>query len=106
VIFLIELPPEEPASHTGTVISTNDSKREVTLAIADGTKTENFTGILIDGYRVRRKDGSFHDLIVSEIPPGTKMTIHYFDEMTGPERTNGEVHRIYRLQFLALPPNP
>jgi len=106
LIFLVQFLPEEGESRTGTVISTNDSTREITLAVTDGTKTVNFIGVVVDGYRVRMKDGSFRDLVVSQIPAGTIITVHYFDEMTGPERTTGEVHRIYRVQFLALPQTP
>jgi hypothetical protein len=106
LIFLVEFLPEEGESQTGTVISTNDSTRVITLAVTDGTQPGTFIGVVIDGYRVRMKDGSFRDLVVYQIPPGTKITVHYFDEMTGPERTTGEVHRIYRVQFLALPQTP
>ena len=106
LIFLVEFLPEEGESRTGTVISTNDSTREITLAVTDGTKTENFVGVVVDGYRVRMKDGSFRDLVVSQIPSGMTLTVHYFDEMTGPERKTGEVHRIYRVQFLAFPQTP
>jgi hypothetical protein len=106
LIFLVEFLPEEAESRTGTVISTNDSTREITLEVADGAKKENFIGVIVDGYQVRMKDGSFRELVASQIPAGTKMTVSYFDEMTGPERTTFEVHRIYRVQFLALPQTP
>jgi hypothetical protein len=106
LIFLVEFLQDEAESRTGIVISTKDSTREITLAVGDGTKTENFTGVVIDNYQVKMKDGSLRDLVVSEIPTGTKTTVQYFDEMTGPERTTGEVHRIYRVRFVAFPQNP
>ena len=107
LIFLVEVLPEESESCTGTVISANDSTREITLAVTDGTKKENFIGVVVSGYQLRMKDGSFRDLVVSQIPTNTKITVHYFDEMTGPERTTGgEIHRIYRIQFLAFPQTP
>ena len=106
LIFLVEFLPEEGETRTGTVISTNDSTREITLAVTDGTKTENFVGVVVEGYQVRMKDGSFRNLVVSQIPGRTKLTVHYFDEMTGPERKTGEIHRIYRVRFLAFPPTP
>jgi hypothetical protein len=105
LIFLVEFLQDEAESRTGTVISTKDSTREITLAVGDGTKTENFTGVVIDDYQVKMKDGSLRDLVVSEIPAGTKITVQYFDEMIGPERTTTEV-RIYRLRFLAFPQTP
>jgi hypothetical protein len=103
LIFLVQFLPEEGESRTGTVISTNDSAREITLAVTDGAKKENFVGVVVDGYRVKMKDGSLRDLVVSQIPVGMKLAVHYFDEMTGPERKTNEVHRIYRIQFLASP---
>ena len=105
LIFLVEFLPEEGEIHTGAVVSTNDSTREITLAVTDSTQTGNFIGVVIDGYRVRMKDGSFRDLVVSKIPIGTKITVHYFDEMTGTEHATREVHRIYQIQFLPLPQN-
>jgi len=106
LIFLIEFLPEENDSRAGTVVSTNDSTREITLAVTQGAKRGNFIGVVVEGYRVKMKDGSFRDLVVSQIPAGTKITANYFDEMTGPERTTAEVHRIYRVQFLAFPETP
>ena len=103
LIFLVEFLPEEGESRTGIVISTKDSTREITLAAGDGTKTENFTGVVIDNYQIEMKDGSLRDLVVSEIPAGTKITVEYFDEMIGPERTTTEVQRIHRVRFLAFP---
>jgi hypothetical protein len=106
LIFLVEFLQDEAESRTGIVISTRDSTREITLAVGDGTKTENFTGVVIDNYQVKKKDGSLRDLVVSEIPAGTKITVQYFDEMTEPDRTTTEVHRIYRIRFVAFPQTP
>jgi hypothetical protein len=106
LIFLVEFLPEEGENVIGTVVATNDSRREISLEVADGSKTGNFVGNVVDGYRVRMKDGGFRELVVSQIPVGTKLTVHYFDEMTGPDRKSVEVHRIYRVQFLALPQTP
>jgi hypothetical protein len=106
LIFPIEFLPEEEEGRTGTVISTNDSTREIILAVTSGTKTENFIGLLLAGYRVKMKDGSFRELLVSQIPAGAKITVHYFDDVAGPGRTTDEVHRIYRIQFLAIPQTP
>jgi hypothetical protein len=106
LIFLVEFLPDENDSRTGTVLSTNDSTREITLSVTEGAKTENFIGVVVEGYRVKMKDGSFRDLVVSQIPAGAKIMVNYFDEMTGPARTTAEVHRIYRVQFLSLPQTP
>jgi hypothetical protein len=106
LIFIVEFLPDENESRTGTVVATSDATREITLAVTDGSKTASFTGVVIQGYQARMRDGSLRDLVVSQIPTGAKLAVHYFDEMTGSDRKTGEVHRIYRIQFLALPQTP
>ena len=64
LIFLVDFLPEEGQSRTGSVVSTNDSTREITLASTDGSKRENFVGVLPRSYGFqnprRHKDyGSF-----------------------------------------------
>jgi hypothetical protein len=64
LIFLVDFLPEEGESRTGSVVSTNDSTREITLAATDGSKRENFVGVLPRSYGFqnpsRHKDyGSF-----------------------------------------------
>jgi hypothetical protein len=50
LIFLVEFLPEEGQTRTGTVVATNGATRVVTLEVTDGTKTENFVGVVVDGY--------------------------------------------------------
>ena len=106
LIFLVQFLPDETESRTGSVIATNDSKREISLAVTDGAKTENFVGVVVEPYQVKMQDGSWQELTVSKIAGGTKVTVQFFDEMTGPDRKTSEVHRIYRIRFLSTPQNP
>jgi hypothetical protein len=43
---------------SGEVTSRNDETREITLTYAKGSKTDIFTGVLQEGYKVKRKDGT------------------------------------------------
>src|SRR5271157_2835038 len=65
---------------SGEVISTNDDTREITLTYTKGTKTETFTGVLQEGYKIKLKDGTPHELKPSEISKGTHLTIFYMQK--------------------------
>ena len=106
LIFLVDVLPEESESRTGTVVSTSDATREINLVITDGGRTENFTGVLMEGYRVKMKDGSFRELKVSQIPPGTKMTVRYFEDLIVPGGKGDQVHRVFSVQFFAPSQTP
>jgi hypothetical protein len=60
---------------TGEVVSANNKTREITLTYANGTKSETFTGVLKDNFRLNTKDGSLKELNPSGIPKrdGTAM---------------------------------
>jgi hypothetical protein len=60
---------------TGEVIATNDSSREITIKYRDKGKSETFTGVLSEGYKIKMKDGTSHDLSVAEIPVGTRVRV-------------------------------
>jgi len=62
---------------TGIVSATRDETREFTLTYTKGDKTQTFTGVLIEGYKVTSKDGGPHELKVSEIPQGTRLKVYY-----------------------------
>lgn len=87
---------------TGEVTAVNDATREITLTYK-GKKTESFTGVLIEGYKVKVKDGSTHELRVSAIPIGERLKVYYiqrtrkadgrkvrYDEIFGMERAAKE----------------
>lgn len=57
-------------------MSTNTT-REITLTYTNGKKSETFTGILKDNFRVKMKDGSMKELNSSGIPKGARITVFY-----------------------------
>ena len=62
---------------TGEGTHLDDATRQITLSYRKGDKSESFVGVLKDGYKVKRKDGSEHELKVSEIPLGSRLTVYY-----------------------------
>src|SRR5437868_6660970 len=62
---------------TGQVANTNDSTREIFLHYEKENKSEEFSGVLEPGYKVQMKNGTEHELQVSEIPIGTRLTAFY-----------------------------
>jgi len=70
------------STFTGTVKSTNDETREVTLNFIDPRKSKDqtFVGVLDEGYSVQLKDGTLHELKPSEIRPGALIKVYYMPE--------------------------
>ena len=64
---------------TGEVVSTDDQAREVTLTHTNpkSGKTETFSGVLEEGYTVKLKDGTLHELMPSKIRPGAHLKVYY-----------------------------
>ncbi len=86
---------------TGEVTGTNDDTREITLSYKKKDKEETFTGVLEQGYKVKMKDGSYHELKVSDIPAGTRIRVYYF---TKAEKVGGEkkkINNIFQVKFLS-----
>ncbi|HEV7842555.1 MAG TPA: hypothetical protein VGO69_02610 [Pyrinomonadaceae bacterium] len=84
----------------GEVVATNDATRELTLSYTDKGKTETFAGILEEGYKITLKDGSLHELKVSEITPGRRIRVFYKTKQQDVGGRKVEVHRIFRLDLL------
>ncbi|HKQ51070.1 MAG TPA: hypothetical protein VJT74_01785 [Pyrinomonadaceae bacterium] len=81
-------------SWTGEVVATDEATREITIKSAGKNKTETFTGVLEEGYKVKMKDGSQHELKVSEIPPGTRIRVFF--------KSQDKVNRIRKVVFLGI----
>jgi hypothetical protein len=43
-------------------------------------KEETFVGVLEEGYAIKMKDGSMHELKVSDIPTGTRIKVYYMSK--------------------------
>jgi hypothetical protein len=89
---------------TGAVTSTNDETREVTLSYTnpkDG-KTQTLVGMLEEGYSVKLKDGSLHELKPSEIKPGARIKVYY---MTTTKKVSGEKTTVNTIFLIGGTPN-
>ena len=82
---------------TGVVSATNDDTCEITLTFTKGDKTQTFTGVLQEGYRVKSNDGTPHVLKVSEIPLGTKLKVYYMPKEHKVEGRKVKYNEIIRL---------
>ncbi len=85
---------------TGEVVATDADSREITIKYMEKGKTETFTGLLAEGYQVKMKDGSSHDLKVSEIPIGTRVRVFSRTKEQGIGGRKVKINRISRIDFL------
>lgn len=85
---------------TGNVVATNDSSREITLMFSGKGKAESFTGVLKEGYQVKMKDGSFHELKVSELHPSTRIRVYYKETAKNLNGRKVIINIISRIEFL------
>jgi hypothetical protein len=86
---------------TGEVTATDDSKREITLSYKKKDKEETFIGVLEEGYSVKMKDGSMHEMKVSEIPTGTRIKVYYMTK-TKKDASGAKIkfNQIIKIRFL------
>jgi hypothetical protein len=84
----------------GEVLATNETTREITLQYTDKGKTETFVGVLEEGYQIRLRDGSLHELKISELTPGRRIRVFYKTKQQEVGGRKMEVHRIFRLDLL------
>lgn len=85
---------------TGEVTSTDDTTREITLTYLRKDKVETFTGVLEKGYKVRMKDGSYHELKPSDLHLGTRTTVYYMAKTKKVEGRKIKFYEIFRIRFL------
>ena len=101
-IFLIRLLPDDGSTFTGVVASTNEAIREITLRDPQGSGS-SFIGVLAEGYRFEKKDGTLDDLKASEISAGMNISVYYVTEKRKAGEKKYDVNRIYRIKFLREP---
>jgi hypothetical protein len=85
---------------TGEVVSTDEGKREIIIRFESKGKTETFTGVLVEGYKVKMKDGSTVELKVSEIPVGTRIRVFAKTREQDVGGRKAKVNLISRIDFL------
>lgn len=82
---------------TGIVTSTSDETREIKLSYTNKDKTETFIGVLKDGYKIKMKDGSMHELKPSGIPVGDKITVFYMGDTRKVDGKKIKVYEIFKI---------
>lgn len=83
----------------GDVVSINADRREITIEFKDKNKTERFSGVLVEGYKVEMKDGSSHVLDMSEIPIGVHVRMFCKSKNQDVAGRKVKVNKIFRLDF-------
>src|ERR1041385_4103979 len=84
----------------GELAARDEATREVTIKYPGKEGPEIFSGVLVDGYKVKMGDGTNRDFNLNEILPGMHIRVFY---KSGSEKVNGQekkVNKISRLEFL------
>ena len=85
---------------SGAIVATNDSTREITIKYEYKGKSETFTGVLNEGYKVKMKDGTSHELSVGEMLIGTRIRVFSKtkEQVVGGKKV--KINLISRIDFL------
>ena len=84
----------------GELTRRDEATRKITLKYPGKEGTEIFSGILVDGYKLRMDDGRPSDLKLNDFVPGMRIRVFY---KSGSEKVNGQekkINKITRLDFL------
>ncbi len=84
----------------GVVESANETTREITVRHPDKTNAETFVGVLEDGYKVKLKDGTSRELLLSELKPGLRVRVFYKSKTRDMAGRQTKVQLINRIDFL------
>jgi hypothetical protein len=86
---------------TGSVTTTDDTTRTVTLTYSNKKKTETFTGVLQGGCcKVKMSDGTVQELKPSQLSPGRRITVYYIPKTTKAQGNKTTVNEIFKVDFL------
>jgi len=85
---------------TGEVVSVNDTTREVTMQYVDAKhgKTETFVGVINEGYTLKLKDGTTHELKPSNLRVGGHFKVYY---TTKTKKVAGEKAKVHAIILVA-----
>lgn len=87
---------------TGVVTSADEGTRQFTLTYKAGEKEQTFVGVLPEGYTVKMKDGSDHEVRMAELI-GMRLKAYYTAKS---KKVNGEkvkINEVFKIRF--LPPD-
>lgn len=97
-----KLPPIYGDGWLGEVVSVNGAAREIVIRAVEKEKgsAETFTGVLEEGYKATRWDGSPYELMLSDLAPGTRLRVFYKTKKKDVGGREVKVHSIFRVHFL------
>lgn len=84
----------------GEVTGANETTREITIKYSGKAGPEVFSGLLIDGYKLKQKDGSQRELKFDEITPGLRVRVFYKDDKEYISGQKKKIYRLVRFEFL------
>ena len=84
----------------GEVTATDEATREITIKYRGKEGPEVFSGILIDGFKSRLKDGSRRELKINEITPGIRARAFYKSDNQNVGGQKKKINRIVRFEIL------
>lgn len=84
----------------GEVTGANEATREITLKYPGTAGPEVFSGFLIDGYKIRLKDGSKRELKINEITPGMRVRAFYKSDKQYVGGQKKKIYKIVRFEYL------
>jgi len=84
---------------SGEVTAVSEDTREFTLTYTKGNNTQTFVGVLPQGYTVKMKDGSNHEVKMAELM-GMRIKAYYITRKK--KDANGvktETHEVFKIKF-------
>jgi hypothetical protein len=85
----------------GEVTAADEATREITIKYPGKEGPEVFSGILIDGYKLKLPDGSRRELQINEITPGIRARAFYKSEHANVNGQKKKINRIVRFELLS-----
>ena len=84
----------------GEVTGANEATREITIKYPGKAGPEVFSGLLIDGYKLKQKDGSQRELKFHEITSGIRVRAFFKEDKEYVSVQKKKIYRIVRFEFL------
>ena len=89
----------------GTVTAVNPDTREITLTAKANKGEETFTGVLRPGYTVPMKDGTRHEVEMTDIPIGSYLLVYYMDKSKKADGKKIHYNEIFQFRYWKTQPD-
>jgi len=86
----------------GIVVNANESTREITLRNPDKNRDETFVGLLEVGCKLKMRDGSSRELLMSELKPDMRIRAFYKTKTQDVGGQKRKVNIIHKVEFLGI----